>query len=63
MAAKFNEFQVILEDLKNENIYFSAICLQETHLDYDDTIAPFKIAGYEGIPQKRIVSSWGWLAT
>ena len=63
LAAKFNEFQVILEDLKNENIYFSAICLQETHLDYDDTIAPFKIAGYEGIPQKRIVSSWGGLAT
>ena len=63
LAAKFNEFQVILEDLKNENIYFSAICLQETHLDYDDTIAPFKIAGYEGIPQKRIVSSFGGIVT
>ena len=63
LQAKFNELVVILEDLKNDNIIFSAICLQETHLEYDDTIAPFDIIGYEGFPQKRIVSSWGGLVT
>ena len=63
LNAKFNELLVILEDLKNDNIYFSAICLQETHLEFDDTIAPFYITGYEGIPQKRIVSTWGGLVT
>ena len=63
LQAKFNELVVILEDLKNDNIIFSAICLQETHLEYDDSIDPFNITGYEGFPQKRIVSSWGGLIT
>ena len=63
LKAKFNELVVIIEDLKKDEIYFSAICLQETHLEFDDSIAPFNIAGYDGIPQKRIVSTWGGLVT
>ena len=63
LAAKFNEFEVLLADLKNDNIFLSAICLQETHLEYDNTIAPFNLDGYEAFPQKRIVSSWGGLVT
>ena len=63
LAAKFNEFQVILKYLKNENISLSAICIQETHLENDQTIAPFDIKGYEAYPQKRIVSKFGGIAT
>ena len=49
--AKFNEFFIYVEQLRDINFEFSVICLQESWLEKDTDISHLQIKGYTCIPQ------------
>ena len=61
IRTKFDEFCAFLEYLQERNVYFSAICIQETGLKEDADTNPFKIPGFKLIPQGKSASEKGGL--
>lgn len=62
LNAKFNEFQVLLRKLKENNFEFSVICLQETWINEQRDLSQFQLDGYDFVSQHYICSSHGGLA-
>ena len=60
--AKFDKLIEFLDDLSEQNFYFSAICIQESWLhSIDCDVAPFNIPNYQCIPLGATVSKHGGL--
>ena len=49
LRAKFNEFEVLVETLRNNGCKLSIICLQETWLTENSSLSGLQIEGYEFI--------------
>ena len=62
IRAKFDEFQILLSELKLKNFKFGAICFQETWLMDETDISLLQLPGYTLISQSTICSSHGGLA-
>ena len=62
IRAKFDQFLILLNQLKHKDFAFSAICLQETWLSADTDVTLLQIPGYTLIHQGTISSSHGGLA-
>ena len=62
IRAKFDEFQIILSEIKLKNFEFSAICFQETWLMDEADLSLLQLPGYTLISQSTICSSHGGLA-
>ena len=60
--AKFDQLQILLNELKQHQFEFSAICLQETWLSDDSDLRLIQIPGYTMISQGSICTSHGGLA-
>ena len=54
--------QIIINELKQHQFEFSAICLQETWLSDDSDLRLIQIPGYTMISQGSICTSHGGLA-
>ena len=61
LNAKFNNFSIYIQELKEHNFKFSAICLQETWLKNDDDFTLFQINNYHCIHQVKYSSEHGGL--
>ena len=57
---KFDELKILLDDI-NQHHPISAICLQLTHLDENDSALNFELNDYELIPKSRYCSKAGGL--
>ena len=60
--AKFDHLQILLNELKQHQFEFSAICLQETWLSDDPDLRLIQIPGYTMISHGSICTSHGGLA-
>ncbi len=54
--AKFNELQIFVKRLKQDNYIFSAICIQENWLSEGDDISQIQLEGYKCILQGKTCS-------
>ena len=61
--AKFDALLSALEIAKQQNIFFDAICLQETWLKEDADLTLFQIPGYQCISKGKTCSQHGGLIT
>ena len=61
--AKFDGLLLLLELAKEQDIYFHAICIQESWLTDDSDLSSFQITGYQCISQGKICSPHGGLIT
>ncbi len=61
LGAKWSELQIFIERLKNEGVFFSALCLQETWLAEGADISDYDLNGYTTIPQGYHCTSAGGL--
>ena len=61
LNAKFDNLLIILEELKCNNFYFGAICLQEAWLTEEADLTLFQIPGYHCIHQGRYTTQHGGL--
>ena len=59
--AKFDELFLFVENLKQSNLKFSAIIIQESWLSQNDDVALFKLDDYTCISQERMSSTRGGL--
>ena len=59
--AKFNELQILIKQLQDTDLHFSAICLQETWLDDNDDTGLIQLDNYECITQGKKCSNKGGL--
>ena len=59
--AKYDELVLFVENLKQSNLQFSAIIIQESWLSQNDDVALFKLDDYTCISQERISSTRGGL--
>ena len=59
--AKFDELFLFVENLKQSNLQFSAIIIQESWLSQNDDVALFKLDDYTCISQERMSSTRGGL--
>ena len=59
--AKYDELVLFVENLKQSNLQFSAIIIQESWLSQNDDVALFKLDDYTCISQERILSTRGGL--
>ena len=59
--AKIDELKIKLNEMKNRNCVFDAICLQETWLSNDADTSLFKIEGYKLISKGKTCSAHGGL--
>ena len=50
-----------MQDLKQNSLFFSAVCLQESWLSQDDDISLWQLEGYTCISEGRKCSSKGGL--
>ena len=57
---KFDELKIILDNM-NQHHPISIICLQETHLDENDSTLSFELTGYQLISKSRYCSKAGGL--
>ena len=57
---KFDELKIILDDINQHN-QISVICLQETHLDENDSTLSFELNDYQLISKGRYCSNAGGL--
>ncbi len=60
-SANFNELNVFVQELREKNFEFSALCMQETWLTDDDNYSHVELKGYKCIPQGKSCSSKGGL--
>ena len=56
IRAKFESLVEFLNELSEQNFYFSAICIQESWLQTQDDMALFSIPNYNCIPLSAAVS-------
>ena len=61
LNAKFDRLIVFLEELKRNNIEFSAICLQETWFGEESDLSLYQIDNYICIAQAKVCSEHGGL--
>ena len=61
IRSKFDQFSSLLETLKEKNVIFSAICIQESGLDNNFDTNSFDIPGYKLISQGKSASEKGGL--
>ncbi len=61
IGAKWNELQIFIQRLKNQGLFFSAICLQETWLDDNANIKDYDLDDYEPISQGKHCTNAGGL--
>lgn len=61
--AKFDQLFTLVSNLNEQNITFSAICIQETWLTQNQDTSLFQIPGYNCIHQGRLCSEHGGLIT
>ena len=61
LNAKFDELSIFIQDLTQNGLFFSAICLQESWLSQDDDISMYQLDGYTCIYERRKCSSKGGL--
>ena len=61
IRAKFESLVEFLNELSEQNFYFSAICIQESWLQTQDDMALFSIPNYNCIPLSATVSKHGGL--
>ena len=62
IQAKFDiAFAPALKILELKNLYFQAICVQETHLDDNSDVSLIQIPGYKLIPQGKTCGRKGGL--
>ena len=61
--ARSDGLLLLLEGAKKQNMYFHAICIQESWLTDDSDLSSFQITGYQCISQGKICSSHGGLIT
>ena len=59
--AKYDELVLFVENLKQSNLQFSAIIIQESWLSQNDDVAFFTLDDYTCISQERISSTRGGL--
>ena len=57
---KFDELKIILDDI-NQHHQISVICLQEAHVDENDSTLNFKLNDYQLISKRRYCSNAGGL--
>ena len=57
--AKIDELKIKLNEMKNRNCVFDAICLQETWLSNDADTSLFKLEGYKIISKGKHVAHKG----
>ena len=62
LNAKFDQINIMVQQLKSKGYEFDAICLQETWLSDDSDISLYQIQGYNLISQGKICSEHGGLA-
>ena len=55
LNAKFDELSIFIQDLKQNGLFFSAICLQESWLSEDDDIFMYQLDGYTCSPKGGLV--------
>ena len=61
LNAKFDELSIFIQDLKQNGLFFSAKCLQESWLSQDDDISMYQLDGYTYISEGRKCSPKGGL--
>ncbi len=61
LGAKWNELQILIKRLRDQNCMFSALCFQETWLEEGADISQYQLEGYEAIPQGKHCSKAGGL--
>ncbi len=61
ISAKFNELEVFIQELRDNNFGFSAICLHEIWLNDNDNYGHVKLKGYTCISQGKSCSAKGCL--
>ena len=61
LNAQFDELSIFIQDLKQNGLFFSAICLQESWLSQDDDISMYQRDAYTCISEGRNGSSKGGL--
>ncbi len=64
LNAKYNELDIFVQELREQNFEFSAICIQETWLDENDDLSHLKLKAerYNLIPLGKSCSTKGGLA-
>lgn len=63
IRAKFDQLYIVITELMSQNLYFSAICLQETWQSDNDNLSMFNLPDYQMISQGKICSGHGGLIT
>ena len=63
IRAKFDPLLAVLTDLTSHNLYFSAICLQETWQNENDNLSMFDLPDYQMVSQGKICIGHGGLIT
>lgn len=61
IRSKFDELDVLVHDLDEKNVRFSAICIQESWLNATDDISLFNLAGYTCFSKGKSCSNKGGL--
>ena len=61
--AKFDTLILLIESLKQNNLEFSIICLQETWLEEGADLSLFQIPGYDCVAKGKYCSAHGGLIT
>ena len=61
LNAKFDMFSAFIKDLQDQNVHFSALCLQETWLSENNDLSLFQLPGYVSISLNASCSSHGGL--
>ena len=61
IRSKFDQFSTLLDLLKEKNVVFSAICIQESGLDDNLDTNAFTLPGYKFISQGKSASAKGGL--
>ena len=63
IRAKFDQLLAVITELTSQNLYFSAICLQETWQNDTDNLSIFNLPNYHMVSQGKICSGHGGLIT
>ena len=61
LRCKFDEFEIFINDLKEQGNEFSVICIQESWISETDDISLLQLKGYNCISQGKYCSSRGGL--
>lgn len=61
IRSKIDELKIFIKKLADRNCYFSALCIQESHLSDNDDTDQFEIEGYQLIPQGKYATPCGGL--